>query len=193
MSTVILPERLVWERSDGFGDRHGSQVRHVVVHRWGDRWPAAGGEAPIYHGVVDYLAHGREHQASAHIVFPGSAAPGEATQLVRWADYAWAQAAYNPTSDEIESADAIWVRDGQGRYDNAGLQVLARIVAFRLHVRKLPPVWSSDRGFCRHADLGAAGGGHTQCPTTDLARWKAFVKLVQQEAIRGGFRPVWGR
>lgn len=192
-AAVVLPPRLLWRPSDGRGDRHGATVRHVVVHRWGDRWPDARGEAAVYHGVVNYLAAGVRNNASAHIVFPGSAVPGEATQLVRWSDYAWAEAAYNPTSDEIESADALWVPDAHGRYDDAGLAVLARIVAFRLWVRGLPAVWSHDRGFCRHADLGSAGGGHTQCPTTDLTRWKLFVRHVQHESARGGFLRRWGR
>jgi hypothetical protein len=128
------------------------------------------------------------HEASAHIVFPGSAVPGEATQMVAWADYGWAEAAYNPDADEIESADAIWL----GK-DPHGLAVLARIVAYRLHIRGLPPVWSTRQGFCRHADLGAAGGGHTSCPTTDLAYWKHFIGMVQFEHHRGEFRWQWGR
>src|SRR5581483_3115732 len=117
------------------------------------------------------------NQASAHVVFPGSAVPGEATQMVAWDDKAWAEAAYNPSSDDIESADAIWLG-----HDPHGMAVLARIVAFRLHARGLPATWSAERGFCRHADLGSAGGGHTQCPTTDLALWRAFCGLVEREA-----------
>jgi len=74
-----------------------------------------------------------------------------------------------------------------------GSDVLARIVAYRLHKRGLPPVWSHRRGFCRHADLGAAGGGHLECPTTDLPLWRHFVTLVRSELERGGFRATWGR
>lgn len=186
MTGVILPPKLVQDPTAAKGNRHFSKVETVVVHRWGVRYVNETGEAVSYHGVRNYFRN-PANGASAHIVFPGSAVPGEATQMVGWDSYAWAEAAYNPTSDEVESADAIWLGD-----DPEGMKVLARIVAFRLHVRGLPPVWSHQRGFCRHADLGAAGGGHTQCPTTNLTLWKHFVSLVKAEADRGGFRKTWG-
>jgi hypothetical protein len=185
MTGVILP-KLLWQPTEAHGNRHNSVVSLVIVHRWGVRYVDLRHEALSYHGVINFFSDPK-NQASAHVVFPGSAVPGEATQMVSWADYAWAEAAYNPVSDEIESADAIWLG-----HDPEGMAVLARIVAYRLHVRGLPPVWSHVRGFCRHADLGAAGGGHTECPTTNLALWRHFVSLVQSEAKRGGFRPVWG-
>jgi hypothetical protein len=108
--------------------------------------------------------------------------------MVRWADYAWTEAAYNPACVEVESADAIWL----GK-DEPGFEQLARIVAGMLHFHGLPPVWSHRHGFCRHGDLGQAGGGHLECPTTDLALWRKFVGLVQHEHERGGFRKRWGR
>lgn len=183
---VVLPE-LAWEPTRASSPRHGHPVSLVVVHRWGVRYTTPQAEAASYRGVIDYFKD-PAHRASAHVVYPGSAVPGEATQMVAWADLAWAEAAYNASADEVESADAIWVGG-----DDAGLHGLARIVAYRLHVRGLPAVWSTRHGFCRHADLGAAGGGHTSCPTTDLELWRRFVRLVQQEAARGGFRTHWGR
>lgn len=189
VSEVYIPSLpvLKWQPTAASGPRHGHPVNLVVVHRWGVRYSTEAEEEKTYHGVVRYFLD-TEHEASAHIVFPGSADPGRATQMVAWDDYAWAEAAYNPQADDIESADAIWVSN-----DSRGLEVLARIVADRLKARGLPPVWSSHRGFCRHADLGAAGGGHTQCPTTDIKHWKHFVSLVQHEHARAGFRPHWGR
>jgi hypothetical protein len=167
----------------------------VVPHRWGVRFTTEPAEAQSYHGVINYFEN-PANRASAHIVFPGSAVPGEATQMVAWAQLAWAEAAYNAYADDVESADACWLPDPKNPghvIDEPGLAVLARIVAFRLHARGLPAVWSTRRGFCRHADLGAAGGGHTQCPTTDLALWRRFVAMVQHEIARGGFRATWGR
>lgn len=189
---VSLPE-LRWWPTAASGLRHGHDVELVVVHRWGVRFVSEPQEAVTYEGVCHYFAD-PAHQASAHVVFPGSARPGQATQMVAWEQMAWAEAAYNPVADDVESADACWTgaADG-GPADPHGLAVLARIVAYRLHVRGLPPVWSHRRGFCRHADLGAAGGGHLACPTTDLALWRRFVRLVQAEAERGGFRKEWGR
>ena len=186
MTHVILPE-LRWEPTANSAPRYGHPVNLVVVHRWGVRYTTEQAEKATYEGVVNYFKE-RSSQVSAHVVFPGSAVPGEATQMVAWDDMAWAEAAYNPDADEIESADAIWVGG-----DEDGLRVLARMVAKRLEVRELPPVWSNRRGFCRHADLGAAGGGHLECPTTDMALWRRFVKLVQAEHERGHFRKVWGR
>lgn len=183
---VVLPN-LRWHPTAASGPRHGHPVELVVVHRWGVRYVDAAGEAKDYAGVIAYFSN-PANQASAHVVYPGSAVPGEATQMVAWSDYAWAEAAYNPVADDVESADAIWLG-----HDEEGLHVLARIVAARLHARGLPAVWSHRRGFCRHADLGQAGGGHLECPTTDLALWRRFVRLVQAEHERGHFRPSWGR
>lgn len=182
----VLPE-LRWHPTAASGDRRGHPVNLVVVHRWGVRYVSEPAEKVDYEGVVRFFSD-PANNASAHIVYPGSAVPGEATQMVAWGHYAWAEAAYNPDADDIESADAIWLG-----HDPDGLQVLARIVADRLKRRGLPPVWSHRRGFCRHADLGAAGGGHLECPTTDLALWRHFIRLVQSEHERGGFRPYWGR
>lgn len=181
---AVLPN-LDWRPTAACGSRDGAEVVRVVVHRWGIASTDA--EAASYESVVRYFAD-PANEASAHIVFPGSAVPGRAAQLVAWEDKAWAEAAYNASSDDVESADALWLGE-----DAHGLAVLARIVAFRLHVRGLPATWSAERGFCRHADLGVPGGGHTACPTTDLAAWRAFCALVEREAGRGGFRPVWGR
>jgi hypothetical protein len=191
VSAVVLPE-LHWDPTAACSPRHGHQVELVVVHRWGVRFTTPAAEALSYKGVIAEFKN-PANEASAHIVYPGSAVPGEATQMVHWSDLAWTEAAYNPVADDVESADHIWVLDAHGVYDEAGFAQLARIVADRLHVRGLPPVWSTRRGVCRHGDLGAAGGGHTMCPTTDMKRWKHFISLVVHEHQRGGFRPVWGR
>jgi N-acetylmuramoyl-L-alanine amidase-like protein len=184
---VIHLPALIWHPTTACGQRHGSQIELVVVHRWGVRYVDQPGEEKSYAGVVAYFTH-PANRASAHVVYPGSAVENEATQMVRWADYAWAEAAYNPVSVEVESADAIWLG-----HDEYGFKQLARMVAAMLHYHGLPPVWSHRRGFCRHADLGSAGGGHTECPTTDLALWRRFCGLVQAEYERGGFRERWGR
>jgi hypothetical protein len=184
---IVLPDNLVWHPTTASGSRGGEAVVRVVVHRWGVAYTTEQAEASSYHGVVNFFSN-PANQASAHVVFPGSAVPGEATQMVAWDQKAWAEAAYNASSDDIESADAIWLG-----HDPHGMAVLARIVAFCLHRRGLPATYSAEKGFCRHADLGVAGGGHTQCPTTDMHLWNAFAAMVQHEAARGGFRPSWGQ
>lgn len=186
LHAAVLPE-LTWTPTTACGARNGARVHRVVVHRWGVKFSSEAAEARTYHGVVNYFRN-RDNGASAHLVYAGSAAPANCTQMVRWSDYAWTEAAYNPTSVEVESADLIW--EGS---DHAGALQLARIVAYLLHKYQLPAVWSHDRGFCRHADLGAAGGGHTACPTTSVAQWRAFCSMVVAAHARGGFRASWGR
>jgi hypothetical protein len=47
------------------------------------------------------------------------------------------------------------------------------------------------RGLARHADGGAAGGGHLDCPTADLELWRQFVARVKAEVVLGGYRKHW--
>ena len=184
---------LDWEPTPNRASRNGRAIRLVVVHRWGERFTSETEEAATYQGVIRYFLDPAS-QVSAHVVYPGSAVPGRATQMVPWREKAWAEAYYNGDSVEVESADAIWLGD-----DPRGFHQLAHMVAWLLHHYGLPPhrlnavgvVHGS--GFCRHADLGQLGGGHTACPTTDLALWDAFSGLVVSEYQRGGFRPSWGR
>lgn len=185
--------RLEWLASPNHSSRHGSRVNRVVVHRWGVKFHSMEAEQASYKGVLHYFQQ-PQSQVSAHVVYPGSAAPGEATQMVTWREKAWAEAHYNPDSVEVESADAIWLG-----HDPEGLQQLAHMVAFMLHHWELPPrmlapaTVATQRGFCRHADLGLLGGGHTSCPTTDLHLWHSFAAKVLAEYERGGFRESWGR
>lgn len=176
---VVLPP-LRWRRSPNVSPRHGARVHLVVVHR------------PVgsYHGSISVLCD-PGHEASAHVIL----APGgkEATQLVAWSEKAWACVAFNSVSDNIEVADSAW--DGT---DPQALKVAARVVAYRLHKRRLPARWVRGRallrgepGFTRHYDLGQAGGGHTD-PTTSTIRWLRFVLMVKRELRRGNFRPEWG-
>jgi hypothetical protein len=173
---VVLPP-LVQRPTVNVSSRRGARVHLVVVHR------------PVgsYAGSIAALCD-PHHEASAHIIMkPGGL---EATQLVRWDMKAWACVAFNAFSDNLEIADEVWV----GK-DPHGWQVAARIVAFRCHQRKIPPVWTPDPlnvpGVARHYDLGVAGGGHTD-PTLDKRVWQRFMTEVRAQYDRGGFRRVWG-
>ncbi len=192
MTDVVLPE-LHWEPTANCSSRHGTPVRMVVVHRWGVKFTSEKTEAATYQGVINYFKEPKS-QVSAHIVYPGSAAKGKATQMVPWHLKAWAEAHYNPDAVEVESADAIWLGA-----DPDGLHQLARIVGWMLHHWKLPATALSSstvatgHGFCRHADLGALGGNHTVCPTGNIDQWHKFTRLVKAEYKRGGYRKTWGR
>jgi N-acetyl-anhydromuramyl-L-alanine amidase AmpD len=186
-----LPE-IRYKFTPNHGKRNGAKVQRVVLHTWGGHYTDEKAEAKSYEGVVSMFME-PSSQVSAHFVYPGSAKPNEITQMVRYADYAWTEAAYNPTSVEIECADAIWLG-----HDPEGMEQLAHIVGWLLHHFKLPPVWNHDKGFCRHGDLGVAGGGHTACPITlpqHLAEWKHFAHLVEQHYKRyaKSYRKTWGK
>lgn len=175
MAGVSLP-RLEHRPSPNQSDRLEG-VRLVVVH------DTEGG----YEGSIAWLCNPAA-QASAHVVLREDGA--EATQLVPWSRKAWACMAYNSASDNLEMAGFA----SRG-YGLAQLRRAARIVAFRLHKRGLPARWArggQGQGFCRHYDLGAAGGGHYD-PTTSTAKWLAFVALVKLEHRRGHFRHDWGQ
>ena len=178
MKTVLPP--IKFHGTPNFSART-EPVTLVVVHR------------PVgsYQGSISTLCN-PAREASAHIILgrPKAGAPLEATQLVRWSKKAWACVAFNSRSDNLEIADDAW-----NGHDKEAWRVAARITAYRLHVRKLPPRWARNgqgRGFCRHYDLGIAGGGHTD-PTTSTIAWLKFVFRVKWEYHRGGFRESWGR
>jgi hypothetical protein len=182
---IILPP-LARLNSPNQSSRRGAKVSLITVHR------------PVgsYKGAIATLMNPApggdpEAAASAHIIM----APGghEATQLVPWNRKAWACVSFNAISDNIEIADEAWT----GK-DPHGFAVAARIVAFRCHIRGIPPRWvHGDQllhhaGVTRHYDLGAAGGGHSD-PTLDPKVWTAFMLSVKYEIDRGGFRKTWGR
>lgn len=185
MTDIILPE-LDFAFTPAASSRHGEQVRLVWVHRWG------GGSID---GVKSWFMN-PDNDVSAHIVYAGEIGKdrGRCLQMVRLADKAWTEAAYNASGVSIECADAMWL----GK-DPAGLARTARIVGWFLKKYKLPATYvdarhiSSGRGFTRHADGGLAGGGHTSCPTTDMALWHRFVQMVQAEVAKGGYRTNWAK
>ena len=187
-----LPE-LTWVPTKACSPRYGMPKRKVWIHRWGVKYTTETGEALSYKGVIRQFQN-PDNESSSHFVFPGSAVPNHCTQMVARSMKSWTEKAYNRPGVSYETADAIWLG-----HDPEGFCQLARMIAFELHNDGLPPTWvhiqpfDPRKGFCRHADGGVPAGGHTQCPTTDLALWHQFVLRVQAEYRRGKFREVWGR
>lgn len=182
----VLPD-LEFVPTRAYSSRGGIRPSLVVVHRW------SGG---TLQGVESWFENPAD-QASSHLVYAGEAGPnaGRCVQMVKIADKAWTQSGFNPWGISIESADAIWVGD-----DVDGFERLAHIVAWLCHHYNIPgtavqhpDLHHSPSGVCRHGDLGAIGGGHTSCPTTDNVQWNHFMALVAGELRRGGFRPEWTR
>lgn len=184
---AVLPP-LKWRESPNSSPRL-APVRLVVVHR------------PVgsYAGSIEALCN-PTHEASAHVIVREDGR--EATQLVKWDRKAWACVSFNSASDNIETPDWIWEdvkMDAKRTAERLRvMRICAHIVAFRLHVRGFPAHYLTGthllnaKGFTRHYDLGAAGGGHED-PTTDTTRWFQFVHMVEEELARGGFRKTWGK
>lgn len=170
---LILPS-LAWTPSPNYSSRAGNRVRLIVVHDC----------EGSYAGSVGWFTQSRS-QVSAHIVVSEDGT--QATQMVAWANKAWHACNFNPFSDGIEAAG--FAAKGLGAPE---WLALANIAAFRLHENGLPCRWAEKgigAGFCQHADLGAAGGGHHDI-TSDRDVWLHFVGLVT-EAYAQAMPDVW--
>src|SRR6266516_3956250 len=162
--SVVLP-KLEWHPTTAYSARHsGSKISMVVVHRWGvSAW-----KGERIDGVINYFMNSA-NQVSSHLVYAGEQGPdaGRCVQMVKLADKAWTEAAFNSVGVSIESSDRIWLGG-----DSAGLHRLARIVGWLLKEFRLPAVdlegasVLDGKGFTRHGALGANGGGHPDCPTS---------------------------
>jgi hypothetical protein len=183
MAGIVLPP-LTFDYTNAHSSRRGRKVDLVVVHRWG------GGRMD---GVIAEFKDVK-NEASAHGVYAGEigADKGRCVQMVALDDKAWTCEDFNARSDNWEFADAMWQSN-----DPYGLARAARIIGWNLWKRGFPPNWvrghglvDGHRGFTRHYDLGASGGGHYD-PTTNSTDWLHFVYMVKHEVQRGGFRHDW--
>ena len=171
--TTTLP-RLIERFSPNYSSRQGAAVRLFVWHS----------TISAYRGAVAWLCNPAA-QVSANVVEREDGR--EATQLVGWNEKAWHVAAYNRVAEGNEMAGPPHTLDQ--------LRAAARICAYRLRARRLPPRYARfgvGVGFTRHRDLGAAGGGHHD-PILSPAQWRLCRSLTKAEYLRGGFRPAWGR
>lgn len=178
---VPLPP-LRWHESPNHSPRlHGLAPYLIVVHR------PVGSYAGAERTLCDATRPARE-RVSAHVLTDSNR---EAVQLVPWDRKAWTAGSFNSASYNIEVDDDAW----NGR-DLAAFNTAARIVAFLCKRTGIPPTWSKSPAFVpgivRHADLGRAGGGHTD-PTLDTDLWRRFVARTVWEHNRGGFVRTWGR
>lgn len=177
MPAVILPP-LVSRPSPNRSTRGGVTPRLLVWHE----------TAGPYAGSVSWLRNPKS-EASAHLVVREDG--GEVSQLVPLALKAWTQAALNPRGVGIEHANVT----AKGYATEAQLAVSARIFGWLCLHLDIPPRFARGghgAGVCRHLDLGAAGGGHTQCGPSD-ATWERFLVMLHHEIARGGYPRVWAR
>ena len=162
--------------------RSTQDVRLVVVHD---------PEHDNYELMVRYL-RSRSAQVSYHVLLNKAAT--HATQLVPWNRKAWSVSKFNSRTDNV----SITGRAGNN-WSYPALNRLARVVAFRLHKRRLParfvsaPIGLTNpaRGFTFHSELGRNGGGHSDPGLTGAKKW-FFIGAVKFHAKRKGWRAKWG-
>lgn len=174
---IVLP-KLVQRPSPNYSSRHGARIDLLVWHE----------TAGPYLGSISWLCNPIS-QASSHLVLRED---GEhCTQLVRLSQKAWTQASFNPRCVSVEHANVT----AKGYATEHQLRVSARIFGWLCLELEVPPRWARGgvgRGVCMHRELGAAGGGHTQCGPTDEA-WQRFLGYLHREIERGGYRKAWAR
>lgn len=172
---VVLPP-LVQRRSPNRSSRHGTRIDLVVLHE----------TAGSYNGAVSWLCN-PVSRASAHLVVREDG--HEATQLVTIGEKAWTQGDFNSRAIGVELANIT----RKGYATEHQLRVAARIFGFFCLRHDIPPKWSrtgTGRGVCRHSDLGAAGGGHTECGPGDTD-WFRFLEMLHDEIERGDYKAKW--
>jgi hypothetical protein len=191
IGTLTLPSLEVKMTPAKSSRPSGAVIEDVFVHRWGI---TAFRHESIEGVIAEFLDPANE--ASAHLVYAGEVglSAGRCVQMVRLADKAWTEGADNGEGVSIECGDAMWLG-----HDPVGFARAARIVGWLLRHEHLPAAWvrhphtTHYHGVTRHADGGAADGGHTICPTADLELWHQFVARVKGELVHGGYRDKWLR
>lgn len=144
--------------SPNCSSRNGSRPRRIVLHITvsHNRPGLADLEA-----IIDYFAQ-TSTRASSHIV---NDAEGHDARCVPDHLKAWTQAAYNPDSlsiEQIEYSDKRsredWLSGNTKQLDNTALWI-----AYWSKKYGIPITHSVQHGVCEHSELGAAGGGHSDC------------------------------
>ena len=167
---------LKWVASPNFyPGRGGYRCDKIIVHD----------TEGSYQSAVSWFAQARS-RVSAHFVVKEDGS--EATQMVDICDTAWHVCQFNRSTIGVEMAG--FAAKGFGSQE---WLVMASVVAFHLHHLQLPNRWAKGGvgpGFCRHYDLGAAGGGHSD-PTTDEKRWAQFCDTITAAYEHGNFPALW--
>jgi hypothetical protein len=170
---MTLPN-LKWAPSPNFSERT-ARVDLIVIHD----------TEGAYAGAVAWFEQAAS-QVSAHYVVKEDGT--EATQMVDLAKKAWHACLFNSRSVGIEMAG----KESVG-IDDRCWAATAAMTAYLLHHLQIPCKFAeggTGPGFCRHLDLGQAGGGHND-PTTDPAVWAKFVAMVEAEYAKADFPALW--
>src|SRR5215472_371889 len=148
----------VWIPSPNFSSRGGSSVRLIVLHT------AEG--ARTYRDLGSFFQG--NVQASSHVGIDDT--PNEIGEYVHRPDKAWTCASYNPYSVNAElCAFASWSHDEwmnhQMMLSNCAAWIAEEARYWNIPITNLTDAQAqgSGRGVCQHKQLGAAGGGHSDC------------------------------
>lgn len=163
--------------SPNFSSRGGTTVRLIVLHT------AEGAR------TIEDLGHyfsSSAVQASSHCGADDT--PGTVGEYVQRSNKAWAVAAYNSMSANLElCAFADWSTDEWLKHphmlDNCAHWIAEEAKAFGIPIQILSAAEAqgSGRGVCQHVDLGAAGGGHHDCgPGFPIVRVIAAARAISQ-------------
>jgi N-acetyl-anhydromuramyl-L-alanine amidase AmpD len=152
--------------------RGGAAIMLIVLH------DTEGANLP---GIRDLRGLGaffdtRGVDASAHV---GNDAEGNAARFVEDGEKAWHCAAFNSVALGIEQIGFA----SQRSWPEAQLRCTAQYIAHWSQEHHIPIVHSIRHGVCRHSDLGAAGGGHSDPGTAyPLAR---VLQMARAMTLRG--------
>lgn len=185
----VILSPLRWQHSPNFSTRAGTKIDLLVYHE----------SAGHYLGDIDWLCTPTVRDRHGKVVSGPDASAcaivredgGETTQIVRMADKAWTQGAFNPRAIGVEHSNLT----AKGYATEAQLRESARLYAWLSWKHSIPVRFARGGhgpGICRHLDLGEAGGGHLSCGMgdADLFRW---LEMIHAERMRGGFRKTYLR
>ena len=181
MDVIVLP-KLVWKESPNKSSRHNTLIDLLVYHE----------TAGFYRGDIATLCNNKvppEKRVSAMGVLREDGL--EFTQLVRIRDKAWTQGWFNPRAIGVEHSNVT----SKGYSTETQLKVSARIFGWLCWQEDIPVRFArggNGPGICRHLDLGAAGGGHTQCGMSDT-KFHLWLEMIHHEVERGDYKKVWAR
>jgi hypothetical protein len=175
--TIQMP-KLVQRPSPNYSQRNGARISKIIVH------DMQGG----YEGSVAWLC-APHSQVSAHLCMKADGT--EWSQLVGLEAKAWHCCQYNSETIGIEGEGYAEKGFPDSWYDSMSLGV-----AWLLHRYALPLRWAQGGqgdGFASHADLGAAGGGHTDIGPCGGPAWHRLSDAVGKAyaALDGAPLPGW--
>ena len=149
----------VWIPSPNYSSRGGSGVRLIVLHT------AEGAR------TIESLGSYFQGNVSASSHVGADDKVNTVGEYVSRPNKSWTQADYNSAAVSIELcgfaswSNEEWMSNHQNMLANCAQWIAEEAKYFGIPITRLSAAQaqSSGRGVCQHVDLGAGGGGHTDC------------------------------